>query len=405
MKRSLLFLLAAFPVFALNAQNILDEKVSFKYTQLPLVKLDGSKEYSVEIISNFTQRNTDSTAAYEQRKLAYASQLDACMDMWEQDKKRIDKAYLAAMVQWEQQVAAGNTAAAQPVRQPYPAINCAGRPRKPFLLQEITPSSIVAGIVIQGMNQNAASQVKVTLTFEGFEKGMMKMETKGTAPAVTYSWTMQYRSPVTLKIEVPGKGIVINERIPDLEGFRSHRTKEFKSKNEFDLWWMDNEEGFWTERQAQSVNENVSAINSYLTNKFGYPVVGRSIEVYSVKTNKDHDYSDYASAYTSMESGLLNLVYLERINDAQNDINKSVGIWNTALKESNVNNKKARIDKTVTAATYINLAESYIWLNDFATAEVMANKAINVGVNKYERDGKALIAFIRDMKTRYNANK
>lgn len=405
MKRTLLFLLASFSVSALDAQNILDEKVTFKYTQLPYVKLDGSKEYSVEVKSNFTQRNTDSTAAYEQRKLAYAGQLDACMDLWEQDKKRIDKAYLAAMVQWEQQVAAGNVAAVQPVKQPYPPINCAGRPRKPFLLQEITPSSIVAGISIQGMNQNASSQVKVTLTFEGFEKGMMKMETKGTAPALTYSWTMQYRSPVSLKIEIPGKGIVINERIPDLEGFRSYRTKEFKSKNEFDLWWMDNEEGFWNERQSQSAMENVSSINAYMTNKFGYPVVGRAIECYSVKTNSSHDYSDYATAYTSMESGLLNLGYPERINDAQNDINKSVGIWNAAIKESNVNDKKARIDKTVTAATYINLAEAYIWLNDFATAEVMANKAINVGVNKYERDGKTLIAYIRDMKTRFNANK
>ncbi|MFZ5552683.1 MAG: hypothetical protein ACOZCO_06180 [Bacteroidota bacterium] len=405
MKRSLLFLLGAFSVASISAQNILDEKVTFKYTQLPLVKLDGTKEYSVQVEANVAQRNADSTAAYEQRKIAYANQLDACMDLWEQDKKRIDKAYLAAMVQWEQQVAAGNTAAVAPVKQPYPPINCPGRPKKPFLLQEVQTSSIIAGINIQGMTQNSSAAVKITLVFEGFEKGMMKMETKGTAPAQTYFWTMQYRSPVTLKIEMPGKGLVVNERIPDLEGFRTHRTKEYKSKSEFELWWMDNEEGFWNERQSQAVMDNVSAINSYLTNKFGYPVVGRAVEVYSVKTNKDFDYSDMQNAYTAMESGLLNLAYPEKINDAQNEINKAIGIWTTVLKESNVNDKKARVDKNVTAAAYINLSEAYIWLNDFAQAEVMANKAINVGVNKYEKDGKAKIAFIRDMKTRYNANK
>ena len=75
------------------------------------------------------------------------------------------------------------------------------------------------------------------------------------------------------------------------------------------------------------------------------------------------------------------------------------------LKESNIKDKKARIDKNVTAAIYCNLAEAYIWLNEFDNAEINANKAIGVGVNKYEKHGRALIPFIRDVKNRFNANK
>lgn len=390
---------------SLSAQNILDEKVTFKYTQLSLTKIDdGSKTYAVDVQMSYLQRNDDSLKAYEDAKLMYANTLNAYLDVWEGQKKNVDRQHLTNMVIWESQVAAGNTAATQPVKPPYPAFIPPARPQPPFLLTEIQPASIIAAVNIDGMTQNSASTTKITLVFEGFEKSLTKLQTKGTAPALKYSYTLAYRHPVTVKVEVPGKGIIINQRIPETEGFRSWTSKEFKTKSELEIWWMDNDSLTWAERQQQVVFEMMPNINNYLTNNFGYPVVSRRVEVYSAKA-KDADYTDVQTAYSTMESGLLMLGYPEKTAEAQSKIREAVGMWNNTLKESDINNKKARIDKWVTSAIYVNLAEAYIWLNDYANAEIAANKVLNIGINKYERDARALLFFIKDQKQRYDANK
>jgi hypothetical protein len=391
--------------FSAQAQNILDEKVTFKYTQLPYVKIDGgSKQFNLEVQMNYLQKNTDSLAAYERAKTTYWTQMDAYLDLYELEKAKVDKQHLNNMILWESQVAAGNTAATKPVKPAYPPMTTPTRPRKPFLLQEISAPSVTAAAKIEGLTMSPSATGKITLVFDGFEKGMVKQEAKGTAPNLKYEYLIQYRHPVTVKVELPGKGIVVNMRIPETEGFRAWRTKEFKSKSEFDLWWYDNESIVWEERQKQVVFENMDLINGWMTNQYGYPVATRRIEVYSVKTSKDFDYSDFQNAYTIMESALLMLAYPEQKGDANAKFREAIAIWQNALKESSTSNKKARVDKTVTAATYINLAEAYIWLSDFSNAEMMANKAINIGVNKYERDGRTLLEYARDMKKRFMAN-
>ena len=402
MKKLLLYSLL-FSTISASAQNILDNKVTFKYTQESWNKIhDGSKQYSVDVQMGYLQKNLDSTAAYEQAKSNYAVTLGAYMDLWEQDKIKVDRQHLTNMVVYESQVAAGNTAATAPIKPPYPAFVAPVRPKKPFLITEIPTASVIAGIKIEGMTQNASSSTKITLTFEGFEKGMVKMELKGTAPALKYEYSLAYRHPVSIKVEVPGKGIIINQRIPETEGFLTWRSKEFKTKAELELWWLDNEAITWEERQKQVVFDLMQTLNAYLTTNFGYPVITRRVEVYSAKA-KDVDYSDIQKAYSTMESGLLLLAYPDKIAEAQKKFNEAIGIYNNALKESDLNNKKARIDKWVTASIYVNMAEAYIWLNDYANAEIFANKIINVGINKYERDARALIEFIRNQRTRYEA--
>ena len=403
MKRSLL-LLFLFTSVSVLGQNIQDRTVTFRYTQLPVLVLDKGKQFNMEVQMNYMQRNEDSTKAYEQAKSLYMVQVEAYMDVWEQQKAQVDKQYLVTMVEWEKQVAAGNTTATRPVKPPYPSLSLPDRPKPPFLLQEINAAGVVAGAKIEGLTMNTSAPTKILLVFDGFEKGMIKQNTKGTGATAKHEFLIHYRHPVTVKIEMPGKGVVVNQRIPDTESFRVWKTKEFASKSEFDLWWYDNEKTIWEERQQQVVFENMDLINNWLSNQYGFPVKTRRVDIYSVKSNKDHDYSDYQTAQTIMESALLMISYPDQKAQANAKLREAIAIWENALKESNITDRKARIDKTVTPATYINVAEAYLWLSDFSAAEIAANKAINVGVNKYERDGRALLEFIRDQKMRFMAN-
>jgi hypothetical protein len=404
MKKPLLFLTLALMAVEGMAQNILDNKVTFRYTQLPLVKItDNSRTYALDVQMSYKQRNDDSLKAWEQARQNYLVTLEGYMNAYEQQIAQIDRQHLNNMVQWEKQVAAGNTAAQPPVKPPYPGMNPPLRPKKPFILQDVVPASVTAAIRPEGIMLNAGSGTKITLVFDGFEKGPVRLDKTGQAPAEKYSYIMQYRHPVTMQIEVPGRGMVYNQRLPDTEPFRSMRTKEFPTKAELELWWFDNELVTWDERQRVAINEICSQITAYLTQNHGFPVITRRIELYSAK-QKGVDYTDVQKAYGIMESGLLMLAFPDKVGQAQAKMQEALGVYNQILQESNPNDRKARVDANVTSACLVNMTEAYIWLNDYANAEMCANRVINIGVNKYVRDARAHLEFIRFQQMRWNAN-
>jgi tetratricopeptide (TPR) repeat protein len=306
------------------------------------------------------------------------------------------------MMIWETQVAAGTTTAVKPIRQPYPAPNIKARPRKPYLLTEINTSQIASSIKIEGLTQTATSAVKVELVYEGFERGIPQMKQTGVAPNIKYYYEATYRHPVTLKIDVPGRGLVINERVPGCEGYRSARTPEYKTQAEVEMYWLENQKAFWDDKQTKAPSETVAEINSYLTEKVGYPVKSRNTEIRTVKS-KEHDHTDLLTAFTNFQDGVLQLQYKDKKSAAQDKLEAAITIWEKALTESNLNDKNARIDKNVTSAIYVNVMEAYLWMNDFANAEIYGNKAISMD-NKYGRDAKGRMPMVQFQKDRYMAN-
>ena len=94
---------------------------------------------------------------------------------------------------------------------------------------------------------------------------------------------------------------------------------------------------------------------------------------------------------------------VKKVN-ATGKINKSIGIWLDLLKESNPADNKSRINKKATALLYANLAEAYLWIDDFENADLYANKGITIGVLKYKNHCKKVHDKIGLLKARYIAN-
>lgn len=403
MKKTLLALLLLAGVA--QAQNINRQSITFKYTRLPMVPInDGSNQYSVEAIMTYQQRSQDSAAWYEQQKKNYFTQMESALEAWNVQRANAQRAYYTQLSQYETQVNSGNTTAVAPVAPQYfPFTYNVPWPKKPMVLKEINPSSVTAAVNILGMKQSAGYPVKITLTWEGFEKGTIKEEKQGTGAATKYRFVIMYRHPVSCKAEFPGKGIVLNEKIQNTEEFRFFRTQEFKTRGEFQLWWLDNEEKFWQERQDQAILDNVSGINTFLNDKFGYVEMTRKTDLFTIKS-KDFDYSDYQKAFQAAQDGMSKIQYKDKQAEVKLKLQEAADIYNKALAESDLNNRKARIDKHVTAATYVNLAEVYVWLGDWSNAEITIGKAENIDIGKYNRECRELKGILADRKIRAQAN-
>lgn len=406
MQKSLSALLFLLPAFGFS-QVMQDQKAYVKYTQLPAVKInDGSNMYSVVIETPFLQKNQDSLAMYELTKQNYLKEVESALESWRMQNSGGDRTYWAQMAAYENAVNAGTPGVVMPTQTPAASfIFSKPYPKKPFLLKEVNGPSVTAGIRIDGFTQSQDAPVKITLTWNGFERGAIKENKSGTGPTTKYKFEIQYKHRVSIKIDVPGKGLVVNETIPETEGYRQYNSSEFKTKADFKLWWIDNEASFWEQRQNEIVMQHVASINNYLNEKVGYPKKTYGLEIHTVKKSKDYDYTDLLNAWTAAQDGFLKVEYKDKDAEVKQKLQQAVDIWNKALLESNVNDKKTRIDREVTAAIYVNLAQAYLWMNDYVNAELSCNKALGVDFGRYNREARPTIDFIRFQKARWEANR
>ena len=76
------------------------------------------------------------------------------------------------------------------------------------------------------------------------------------------------------------------------------------------------------------------------------------------------------------------------------------------MKESDTNNKKARIDEDVTIAILMNLSEAYIWLNDYTKSQEDLTKLDGFKLTFRRKNIRAIIhAFHTEQSSRFLANK
>jgi hypothetical protein len=98
--------------------------------------------------------------------------------------------------------------------------------------------------------------------------------------------------------------------------------------------------------------------------------------------SKKDEFDDVTTAYNNQLLGLKSLVTNETA--ALEKLNKAVTAWNEILKESDVTNKKARINNEVTVSIYFNLLECYFALKNTSDAEAAMTALGNCSLSNKE---------------------
>ncbi len=96
------------------------------------------------------------------------------------------------------------------------------------------------------------------------------------------------------------------------------------------------------------------------------------------KKNGEHNYDDFNKAKDLSIAGLKliandkiaggNKLIQPKYEEVRTKVKAATAIWEKMLQESNPEDKKARVDATVTRELYYNLAKSYLWIDDYAKA-------------------------------------
>ena len=371
------------------AQNIDDNFITFPYVQLPFIPIEENLRFvRFEVATNVESANQDSLSIQKVKQANAAAIYKQNLSTW----------YTQMSLLQQQENSSGLSQAAN-------------YPPKPSL--ELIPEPILNTIDVGSLLSSAEG-----LTISGFEKGnngllisfqiMPPRDVKvyfkrtGSAAATRYSYSCSYYLPAMMTVRNNDGSIVLEKMIGN-----SKRTKslgKYKSTYAFLDWYMKNKTVVYKEIENEGRAASVQSAKGLLESQLGFVNKTRRAEVYSVKKYKDYDYTDVSLAYNKTNEGLLKLGENADRSNAYETLREARKMWNSILEESNLQNKKERINPKVSAIIWCNIAEISVWMGDFNQVDVQVQNIKNSGVFKAKNHIAGETNFYNDQKTRWKAN-
>ena len=380
-----IMVLACLISLQVTGQNIDDNFVNFNYTQLPLISVDESlHSYRFEVVTDVEGANMDSTATYQIR-------LDNAVSIYQ---KRMDT-WLSKMSLLQQQENA--TGASQSANYPpKPSLELVVKP----VQHTVTTNASAEGIKISGFNEGD-NGLLVRYTLLPIKNVKFSYSKKGEAANTKYDYKCSYMLQAKMEVIDPNNTVLFEKMVGRA---KTKGLGKYKSTYDFAKWYMNNRETFYAQIESEGRKAAIAGSGSALDNQFGYINKNRKAEIYSVKKYKDYDYTDVVMAYNQTTEALLKVGNDRDRSGAMDDLEEAREMWLKILEESNLQNKKERINAKISAMIWCNLAEIAIWMADFNEADNQVSKTMNSGIMKAKSHIKGEKSFYADQKNRWNAN-
>ncbi|MBS2096636.1 leucine-rich repeat domain-containing protein [Carboxylicivirga linearis] len=172
--------------------------------------------------------------------------------------------------------------------------------------------------------------------------------------------------------------------------------------------WKKQEEGFTQDLATDEYKAVTTEAQNFIDQAVMFHYVPEQVEVFSPKTNKDHNYDSLLEVAQQAAKGyeLLNNDYENAEGKAL--LEKSIAAWEKELEETNLNDRKSRINKKVAGTLRANMALAYAYLQKYDDAIVQSRKALNIyagTTNNRTMKWEALNDRCREQNTYYLMNK
>lgn len=268
-------------------------------------------------------------------------------------------------------------------------------------------------IKLEGFTKLPEKALIIQMNLSGYEKDEAKSTTEKkqikrgdgkTIDSTVFVYKFNYRHIIKLKIIQPDGKFLSDEAYGPSLGFTTYTSKFFANQADLDNYWRTAQNTEITNTQEKIVTDNLKSINEMINNNYGYVPQSRQVVVGYVNEKKLYD--DFKDALSNAKNAYAIIGKKETNAQALDYLQKAVTTWETAMKESNPSNKKARVDEDVTECLLMDLSEAYVWLNDFTKAQEYLTKLDAFKLSMKEKNIKAgTKAFLTDQSIRVAANK
>lgn len=240
-----------------------------------------------------------------------------------------------------------------------------------------TNSDMTSAIKLNGFTKSTSDGLKIVLDATDFSE---TSETRklGEAPNETKETNFTVSCEVMVSI--------VNSQGEEVYANTYAKTLKYKSAKKKLADWSKYErssayKNLPNTKKKSLITMLVKDVNTDLNNQFGYSWIKKRSKIYSAK-GKKYFYDDLDKAVVSFQNGLKDLKVNQDV--AAGKLNSAIVVWNKALEELDLADKKARINNKIGAALYINLGLAYTLINEFDNADralstVQSNKSFKGG--------------------------
>ena len=381
------------------SQNIKDNKISINYIQLPKQKVDESISTFFTIYKDsYLDKNNQQLSIYQFKVDSAETEQQIKIKTWKTLKNTIKRNYLDSLSVWKQNIAKGINRA-KPTEPIYPEY-----PESYFLFPPVLSKSLSElmsnkSIKIAGFSEGN-SGVRIEIDNLGLE--VISIKGKYANQGKSYVVTARYKMPIVIKTFISGQLLHQKQYHNKIA---NHVVFKGKTEYDYEIWKMnvgESNKDIWINLQRKLWNTAINNISSVLDSEIGYPKKRENTEVYIVKKFQDYNYEKLLSAYNYAESGYGQVGLDRNKSRAKTQLIKAINIWEQEMKESDLANKKSRINSKISGLISANLADAYFWTEDFEKSNFYINKAINQGNLKAKNHCKKLKKDIPEFKKRYN---
>ena len=381
------------------SQRIKTDKFEYKYIKLPLNPLNKSiKNYQSVVLASYDDENNRLKAEYEAEKQKAEDDFQRETAEYPVKVKEAEEKYEKDMAEWKKKplvdkfvekniLEENNKPQKQVVNKPYKRYVQEPKLKKSY------DNAPLANTYLQldGFVNDPNNAVQIIGTMNGFEYTQPKLvnevrkemqTTNGNVNSVnvTYYYVeFTYRHTMSVKAIGPDGRELFNLSPQELNTYKVYKSTATKTTQVVDEKQLVN---MFDEKILQ---ENLTFLGNLVNDRIGYKREPRNTSLDYVN-DKKVDYTDLLQAYNEGLSGLMTIAADEE--SAKTKVAKATELWNKALSESNLTDKKARIDKDVTMSIYFNLLEAYFATRNIEEADKVFSKMATVQMSNQDRKNK-----------------
>lgn len=420
MKKITLFLFLFTCIFA-TAQNIDYVKVNVEYTRLPIKPVNKDvKNYQTIIIADYLPKNEQQKVDFQNASAKTEADYQLALKQYWEKRKLDSLSYENSLNVWFRLTPQQQAVTPRP-QMPASVVPSKATATEPILEKTFNTELLSSTYIkLEGFSKLPEKALIIQLNLGGFEKDEAKSTTqkkqvKGadgkTVETTVFVYQFNYRHIIKLKIIQPDGKFLMDEAFGPSLGFTTYTSKGFATQAELDTYWKTAQASEITNTQEKIVFDNLKSINEMVNNNYGYVPQTRLVMVGYVNEKKLYD--DFKDALNNAKNAYAVIAKparpaggKENVAQGEEYLRKAITIWETALKESDIKNKKARVDEDVTECLLMDLSEAYIWLNDFTKAQEYLTKLDGFKLSMKEKGIKnSTKAFLADQNIRVLANK
>jgi hypothetical protein len=382
-----------------HSQSIKDNKVSINYIQLPKKKVDQSISTFFTIYKDsYNNHNNRQLSIYQFKVDSAEADQQAKITAWQELYNFKKEAYLASLSTWKQNAVKEivTTKPVEPIWPKYP---------EPYFLFPPTLTKPYNELMSKTVNiagySNGNSGIEIEIDNLGLE--ILSVKGKYTAQNKSYIVTAKYKMPVIIKTSFNGN-ILVQKQYHNNIG--NHIIFNGKTDYDYEIWKINikkENKDIWLSLQRNLWNSAVDNIKSVLNSEIGYPNKKENTEIYVVKKFQEFSYDKLLEALTFAQTGYAAMALDRNKATAKKSLKMAIDIWEKELEETDLQNKKSRINAKISGLISANLADAYFWMENFEKTNYHINKALSQGNIKAKNHCKKLKKDIPNFQARYNA--